>query len=449
MPRRPFWRSKTEPSSPHNEPRSSRANITRRRERLFRAFIIAVTALVILGMLMGTRAGRLLIEQARATVEDQTRALFGMPPSEAELADKRQRIRKRQVEATTATLERFFQNASPEIRKLFDVTRMNPPGALIGSGRPTNAFLLSRDVFDDDRSGRSYRLKPGVRSVWLRQITLHDGPFGLFLVEDRPDVRTAAAALNAVVDDRSRQTTNSWGLRGPEPDPHAAIRGIVLGDSFMQGMFNGDADTPPHYLQQEIEGRTGRTTSILNTGHIGYAPEQYYHTLLEYGPKFQPQFIVVSVCPNDFGDEFEVMAGRGDAWDEAKLWLDAIGQWCRGRNVLCLLVAVPCDIQFTGARRDVPYPGRITAIYSGSPLHYLNPIDEFIDESLRLDRERRKNGNPVGYSLLYNRDIADNHFSPAGARLWARIVARRLEALRILDPQPQQTQTHADQDPSR
>ena len=28
----------------------------------------------------------------------------------------------------------------------------------------------------------------------------------------------------------SRQTTNSWGLRGPEPDRNAPLRGIVLGD---------------------------------------------------------------------------------------------------------------------------------------------------------------------------------------------------------------------------
>ena len=45
--------------------------------------------------------------------------------------------------------------------------------------------------------------------------------------------------------DSSVQTINSWGLRGPEPDTTAPLRGIVLGDSYMQGLFVADDRPPP------------------------------------------------------------------------------------------------------------------------------------------------------------------------------------------------------------
>ncbi len=63
--------------------------------------------------------------------------------------------------------------------------------------------------------------------------------------------------------------------------------------------------------------------SVFNTGHIGYSPEQYYHTLLEYFDRFRPDFVLVSVCSNDFGDSASALPGRGD-WAEGKSWLNVI-----------------------------------------------------------------------------------------------------------------------------
>ncbi len=329
-----------------------------------------------------------------------------------------------------ASLTRFYHKTSPEMRRMFDVAGMDPEHCLIGIGRADNGFLLSSKVFEADEHGRSYRLRPNTKSVWLRQVTLIDGPFGLFLVPDTPEVRTAAVAAGAIVDDPSRQTTNSWGLRGPEPDPEASIRGIVLGDSFMQGMFNGDDHTPPVDLERELENLWGRDVSLVNTGHIGYAPEQYYHSLLAFGDRFQPHFVVISVCPNDFGDGDAVMEGGGNNWDEATFWIGEILQWCRSRQVPYLLVVVPVDRQIIGIRRDGIYPGRISNRYPGSPSSYLNPFETFLDEHLRLLRE-----NPSASRsecLLFNAHINDNHFSPLGSKLWARMVARRLD--NIMNP---------------
>ena len=319
------------------------------------------------------------------------------------------------------------------MRRLFDAAGMDPSGGLVVTGRANHGYLLSSKVFvRDEANGRSYRFRPGLRSVWLRQVTIRNGPFSLFLVPDEPSVRAAAGAAGAIVDESTRQSTNSWGLRGPEPDPKAPIRGIVLGDSFMQGMFVGDDDSPPVCLERALCDKWKARVSILNTGHVGYAPEQYLASLLEFGPRFRPDFVVASVCPNDFGDGNEVLAGGGDDWDEACFNLNEIAQWCRAKNIPFVLVPVPTDPQLLGTRRDGRYPGRISDRFQAVPASYLNPFDEFLNEHLRLEPERRRLGLPSGQSALYNLQVADNHFSPVGSALWARLVADRLD-LMVLD----------------
>ncbi len=76
-----------------------------------------------------------------------------------------------------------------------------------------------------------------------------------FLVPDGPGLADAIRGTPAMPVETSRQTTNSWGLRGPEPELDAPLRGIVLGDSFMQGMFIGDDETPPECLRRYLQGR--------------------------------------------------------------------------------------------------------------------------------------------------------------------------------------------------
>ena len=63
---------------------------------------------------------------------------------------------------------------------------------------------------------------------------------------------------------------------------------MVLGDSFMQAMFNSDTETPAVYLKRSLRSAWKVPISILNTGHIGYSPEQYYYSLCEYGDQCGP-----------------------------------------------------------------------------------------------------------------------------------------------------------------
>jgi hypothetical protein len=406
----------------------------KRRERQFKRAIFCGTTVLMAGMLAAapmarTRIGHWIEETRQAAA----RSLVGLEPTREEIETLRKSTRGMTIEATRRSLARFYDKTTPEMRQLFDAAHMSPANGLIAVGRPTNGFLLSSAVFEPDDAGRSYRLKPNVRSVWLRQVTLIDGPFGLFLVPDTPEVWAAAGGAGAIVDETSRQSTNSWGLRGPEPDRTAKLRGIVLGDSFMQGMFNGDEHTPPLDLKRELGALGFPSVDILNTGHIGYAPEQYYHTLLAFGDRFKPQFLVVSVCPNDFGEGDDVINGGGDDWEEARYWLEQIMLWCNARAIPCLLVPAPVDQQILGVRRDDYYPARIASIYRGSPFSVCNPFDVFLDAHL----EARRAGHPAGKSALFNSQINDNHFSPAGSKLWAQIVAHRLALM--LTPQVVET----------
>ncbi len=405
----------------------------RQYERRFKVSIVLLTLAAMLTVVgINPRARYLARQAARQAQVGVLRTTLGLEPDrdavDAANVSERAETRRRTLESLT----RFYERTTPELRRLFDVAAMDPAHALIGLGRADNGFLLSPLVFEPSDDGRNYRLRPNVASVWLRQVTLIDGPFGLFLVPDTPEMHAAAAAAGAIVDATSRQTTNSWGLRGPEPDPNADLRGIVLGDSFMEGMFNDDEHTPPLDLQRTLAAMWGRSVSILNTGHIGYAPEQYYRTLEAYGDRFRPQFIVVSVCPNDFGDGDTVMTGGGDDWDEAAYWLGEIFRWCRARQVTGLLVIVPVDRQILGSRKEGRYFGRISDLFPGSGASYLYPIEAFLDEHLKLVRAGDAVGARPGKSLLFNGHIDDNHFSPRGSALWAELVARRLDL--ILDP---------------
>ena len=57
---------------------------------------------------------------------------------------------------------------------------------------------------------------------------------------------------------------------------------------------------PRNACDTELESHLKIKVSILNTGHLGYSPEQYYYSLVEYGDRFRPHFVVVSVFGNDF-----------------------------------------------------------------------------------------------------------------------------------------------------
>jgi hypothetical protein len=400
-----------------------------RLERFFKATIAALTLGVVIVLLAGSSPARLKGLAYVQKTQDAVFRLLGGETSRAQSDLLWKMRRQKGVELTHQSMVNYCATATPEMRHFLEITGLTPDDSIIRWGRGDQIFLLSSKVFAKDDNGRSYRLRPSTKSIWLRQITMQNGPFIPLQVPDTPEVRAATAAVGGIVELTAATTTNSWGCRGPEPDTSAQMRGLVLGDSFMQGMFVGDDDTPSRMLERDLRARWKTSVAVLNTGNIGYSPEQYYFTLKEYGDRFRPRFVVVSVCPNDFGDGDEAIYGRGDMWDEAHHWFEEIVMWCRARNVLCLMVPLPTDVQFFGTRHDEWYPGRVGNIFPSSALNYCDPLDVFITEHLRLVQEGTRAGHRPTASLLYNRQFNDNHLSTLGTALWGKVVGDRVSVL--------------------
>ena len=250
-------------------------------------------------------------------------------------------------------------------------------------GNYNQTLLLPSTVFEPDDHGRSYRMRPCVDSIWLREVTFQRGVPAFFLVPDRPELRELIRGTGAIPVEESKQSTNSWGLRGDEPDLDAPLRGIVLGDSYMQGLFVDDQHTPPECLRRDLEARLKSRVSVLNTGVLGYSPEQYYYSLVAFADRFRPQFVVVSVFANDFGEGSDVTKGGGD-WDEGKYWLDRILSLTQTRGWTCLIVPVPVTDRALGRRKSGFYPGRISNVLNTNAVDFLNPAEGFVNAQLRL-----------------------------------------------------------------
>lgn len=360
---------------------------------------------------------------------------MGIPTPREEIDEKWKRFRLQGIADSRRALPEIYDNATPAIQRLMRYAGLDPEHGLLRWGNYDRTMLLPSKVFEADDQGRSYRLRPCVDSIWLREISPRSGVLMFFLVPDGPKLTEAIRGTGAIPVETSRQSTNSWGLRGPEPDLNAPLRGIVLGDSFMQGMFIGDDDTPPECLRRDLEERFQLKVSIINTGHLGYSPEQYYFSLLEYADRFAPQFVVVSVFVNDFASQESEAAfkGKGD-WDEGKYWLQKIIAFCRSRGWTYLIVPAPYEPVLTGKRKAGYYPGMVSNLLGESSLTFLDPSDDLLNAHLELVVAGERIGKKPYACPLFNFTIGDLHLSAIGSKAWATTVGRRLTLL--LDGNP-------------
>ena len=120
------------------------------------------------------------------------------------------------------------------------------------------SLVMSGEVF------AAARFRPSIRATPRGALDLDpaDGLLDMvgcmFQLPDTPEVRRLAGPAGAEIIPGPTQTTNSWGCRGPEPNTDAPVRGIVLGDSFMQGYLVGDDQTPPEQLGSHARPSSGR-----------------------------------------------------------------------------------------------------------------------------------------------------------------------------------------------
>jgi len=401
---------------------------SRRRIRWFKRAIAVATIGVVVGLIAGAPRGRYLV----ARLADQSRQLAmrtaGTPPDRSEIDREWTRYRLQGIEDTARGFRKVYAELDRPLQSLMRYAGNDPATGILRWGNFSATLLLPSTIFEPDDTGRSYRLLPHSRAVWLRNVIIQKIPLTFFLVPDGPGLQDAIRGASAILVPGSVQTTNSWGLRGPEPDTEAPLRGIVLGDSFMQGLFLGDDQTPSECLRRYLRSQRKTGVSILNTGLLGYSPEQEYYTLKEYAGRFRPQFVVLSLFANDFGSASEVAGGNGD-WAEGKYWLGEIAQYCRAHGMMLLTVPVPLESRITSLRYAGHYPGQISNIVGGTGMVYFDPMELFVNEHLERMIAGKRQGKRPATSPLFNGVIADGHFSAIGSELWARAVGERLALL--------------------
>jgi hypothetical protein len=399
-------------------------------DRAFKAAIAVMTVALVGVLLVALPSGRYLAGWLAARGRSAAWQLAGQEIPREEIDADWRRRRLFDMQSAQAKYRQTFGEYSEAQRRLLQFAGMDPDHVVLRWGNFDKTVMLPSSVYEPDESGRSYRLRPGVRSFWLRGFPIKGDVKAFFQVPDRPEAAELINAAGAVIVEGSSQRTNSWGLRGPEPDARATWKGIVLGDSYIQGLFVGDDQTPTECLKRDLRQRLKGTVELLNTGHLGYSPEQYYYALEEYARRFPPQFVVVSIFANDFaGDPNVVLEGRGGDWDEGKYWLGRIRDMCFALGVPCLFVPAPWVSQLDQPQLAGNYPGPISNIIEVSGLQYLDPIDAFADALLSIEIDGLRRGDTLKGDPLFNGWIGDGHFSPSGCEVWAERVGRRLALL--------------------
>jgi hypothetical protein len=400
----------------------------RRHERWFKIGLVGATCLAIFAFLAALPRGSYFVRSMPGLARRTARRVLGRPTPRFEIDEEWRRYRVQGVADSIQSGRRFYDEADRSLKRLFDYAGLDPDRAVHRWGNYTRTLLLPGKVFEEDDNGRSYRLKPHTKSIWLRGLTLKAGVLMFFLVPYGPGLADAIRGTSAIPIAESVQSTNSWGLRGPEPEVNAPLRVMVLGDSFMQGLYIGDGDTPPERLRRYLCTELNEPVSVLNTGLMGYSPEQYYFSLVAFAERFQPHFIVTSYFANDFGTVGDVTNGLGD-WDEGKYWLDKIAAYCQTRNLPFLLVSVPLAEHMKGRRRTGNYPGMLVNTLEINSANLFNPLDRFVDANLSLVVAGLRNGQPPSGIPLFNEKHQDGHFSAIGSEVWAEAVGRRVVLL--------------------
>ncbi len=354
----------------------------------------------------------------------------GLEPDRAEIDADWQRKRAFDMSSARAKLGATFNEYDEARQRLLRFAGMDPEHVLLRWGNFDRTVMLPSTVFEADESGRSYRFRPNVRSIWIYNFPAKGAVKAYLQLPDTPDTPKIVEGTGAKIVEGSTQTTNSWGLRGPEPDMTAPFRGIVLGDSYMQGLFVGDDETPAECLKTDLKKRLGAPVEILNTGHLGYSPEQYYYSLVEYDKRFPAQFVIVSVFANDFAGEVkDVLEGRAGDWEEGRYWLGKIRDYCASRGQICLFVPAPWVNQLSGPQMAGHYPGQVSNILGTTGFLYLDPINDFANALLEIEIEGARREEPIAGNPLFMGRIGDGHFSPQGCQVWADAVGRRVSLL--------------------
>lgn len=103
-------------------------------------------------------------------------------------------------------------------------------------------------------------------------------------------------------------THNSIGFRDQErvsPKPASTFRILAVGDSFTYGAGTDDQGTYPAILErllQENVSDSPKKYEVINAGVSRFFSEPELLLLKGYGPRFEPDIVLIGFTPNDVGD---------------------------------------------------------------------------------------------------------------------------------------------------
>ena len=115
------------------------------------------------------------------------------------------------------TLAGTFAEYRPPMQRLLRFAGMDPEHVLVRWGNFDRTVLLPATVFEADDTGRSYRFRPKVRSIWIRNFPVKGPVKAYFQVPEQPGLADAVAGTGARSSmARSRRPTRG-ACAGPSP----------------------------------------------------------------------------------------------------------------------------------------------------------------------------------------------------------------------------------------
>ncbi len=98
-------------------------------------------------------------------------------------------------------------------------------------------------------------------------------------------------------------TTNSLGFRGSEPSSEWRKVLLFLGDSFTMGYGVNDGEEYPSLVGDALKGGVeAESIGVVNVGRGNIGNGYWVKFLQTEAEQYQPDFVVLQVCINDFGD---------------------------------------------------------------------------------------------------------------------------------------------------
>src|SRR5262249_38488191 len=146
------------------------------------------TIVLVLGMVMALPVGRYWTARLLTRARWLALATVRLKPDHGEIEADWQRKRRFDVASARQSLAAKFAEYPPAMQKLLQFAELDPDHALVRWGNFDRTVLLPGKIFEADETGRSYRFRPNVRSIWIRNFPVKGQVKAYFQVPDVPEV---------------------------------------------------------------------------------------------------------------------------------------------------------------------------------------------------------------------------------------------------------------------